>query len=322
MASAAEHRSRTRAAMAAAGVDVLLLGREANARYVSGADRLWLAGTRPFAPSCVLVGETGAVGLLNVTDDGVPDDVPRSGLYPISWNPMNLVAGAAAVVGDATVRHVGVDSMSPLFAELLAAAFPDAELTDGEALVRGVRRTKTDDDVTALRAAVAVAASALDAVVAAGAGHEPAGLAGRFVERMGELGVTTPAFPPVVEVDGGQVAVRVGVLRDGWTGMLARTWPGGDEARAAADEAVAACHPGVPVSDVRGGVVSVDGIGLGHEALRGDDTLEPGMVVFVEARRAGGRWGDPVLVTDDEPERLTGGDISDPTGAGRGPARR
>ena len=159
MASAAEHRSRTRAAMAAAGVDVLLLGREANARYVSGADRLWLAGTRPFASSCVLVGETGAVGLLNVTDDGVPDDVPRSGLYPISWNPMNLVAGAAAVVGDATVRHVGVDSMSPLFAQLLAAAFPDAELTDGEALVRGVRRTKTDDDVTALRAAVAVAAS-------------------------------------------------------------------------------------------------------------------------------------------------------------------
>ena len=38
-------RARALAAMADAGVDALILGREANARYVSGARRLWLAGT-------------------------------------------------------------------------------------------------------------------------------------------------------------------------------------------------------------------------------------------------------------------------------------
>jgi Xaa-Pro dipeptidase len=307
--------------MAAVGVDVLLLGREANARYVSGANRLWLAGTRPFAPSCVLVGATGAVGLLSVTDDGVPPDVDRAALYPISWNPMNLVAGAAAVVAAATVRRVGVDSLSPLFARLLGAAFPDAELTDGEALLRAVRRIKSDADVAAIRAAVAVVEEALAAVVAAGPDHPPAVLAGAFEERMGQLGVTTPAFPPVVAVDGGRVAARVGVLRDGWSGVLARTWPAGGEARAVADEAIAACRPGVRVGDIRAAGVSVDGMGLGHEALRGDETLEAGMVVFIEAERGGARWGDPVLVTAGGPERLARGDVT-ATIAGRGDARR
>ena len=41
--------------MARQNVDVLLLGREGNARYVSGAHRLFLAGERAFAPGCVVV---------------------------------------------------------------------------------------------------------------------------------------------------------------------------------------------------------------------------------------------------------------------------
>src|SRR6202022_1542422 len=96
MASITDHLERTRAAMADADVDVLVLGREANARYVSGAHRLWLAGTRPFAPGCVVVRDTAAVHLLSITDDGVPQAVPPERLYPISWNPMNLVAAVAA----------------------------------------------------------------------------------------------------------------------------------------------------------------------------------------------------------------------------------
>ncbi len=45
----------------AADVDVLVLAREANARYISGVPRLWLAGTRPVGPGCLIVRETGAV---------------------------------------------------------------------------------------------------------------------------------------------------------------------------------------------------------------------------------------------------------------------
>jgi Xaa-Pro dipeptidase len=302
MASTAEHRDRLRAAMAAAGIDVVVLGREANARYVTGANRLWLAGTRPFAPGCVLVAETGGVGLLNVTDDGVPDDVPRSSLYPISWNPMNLVAGAAAVARGTTVHRVGVDSMSPLFAQLLAGGFPDAELVDGEALLRRVRRTKTDADVAGIRAAVAVAEETLAAVLG-GAGDAPA-RAARAEERRAAQGVTTPAFPSVVDVEDGRVAARVGVIRDGWLGALARTAPGGGPAKERVDTAAARCRPGTTVGAVRADGVAVDGVGLGHEALRDDDVLDAGMVVSIDAALEGTRWADPLLVTDAGAERL------------------
>src|SRR5260370_18742745 len=140
MASDAEHLARVRNAMTDADVDLLVLGREANARYVSGANRLWLAGTRPFAPSCVLVGATGSLHLLNVTDDGVPSDIVREHLYPISWNSANLVAAVAAAADGIAVRRIGVDGMSPLFALLFHGAFPGAAFVDGEALLRGVRR--------------------------------------------------------------------------------------------------------------------------------------------------------------------------------------
>ena len=44
--------------MEAADIDVLVVGREGNARYVSGAPRLWTAGSRAFGPGCVLVRAT------------------------------------------------------------------------------------------------------------------------------------------------------------------------------------------------------------------------------------------------------------------------
>ena len=52
--------------MARRGVDALILGREAGARAVSGADRLWLTGTRPFAPTCVVVRESGALAFVSL----------------------------------------------------------------------------------------------------------------------------------------------------------------------------------------------------------------------------------------------------------------
>ena len=71
----AEGLTRALDEMARQDVDVLVLGREGNARFVSGATRLWLAGTRPFAPGCVVVRETGAVHLMSTTDFGVPDEI-------------------------------------------------------------------------------------------------------------------------------------------------------------------------------------------------------------------------------------------------------
>ena len=42
-------RERALAQMAEHDLDVLVLGRQANIRYVTGAPQLWVAGTRPFA---------------------------------------------------------------------------------------------------------------------------------------------------------------------------------------------------------------------------------------------------------------------------------
>jgi Xaa-Pro dipeptidase len=306
MASTAEHLERTRAAMADADVDVLVLGREANARYVSGAQRLWLAGTRPFAPGCVVVRDTAAVHLLSVTDDGVPAAVPPGRLYPISWNPMNLVAAVAAATVGVSVRRVGVDGMSPLFDQLLASVFPDAAWVDGETLLRAVRRVKTPDDLAGIRAAVAVAEEAFGAAVAAATpGVSAATVRGVFLERMAHLGVTTPAFEPVAGLDGDDWSLRAGVIRDGWEGSLARTWPGGAAARTAVAGAVDACRAGTPVRDVAALGVSVDGVGLGHEEIRGDEVLVADMVVFVEATVEGAVHGDPVWVAETGPQVLT-----------------
>lgn len=48
-------RERALAQMDAHGLDILVLGRQANIRYVTGAPQLWIAGTRPFGPICALV---------------------------------------------------------------------------------------------------------------------------------------------------------------------------------------------------------------------------------------------------------------------------
>jgi hypothetical protein len=94
-------------------------------------------------------------------------------------------------------------------------------------------------------------------------------------------------------------------MHDGWEGVLARTWPSDDGARAAAAAGVNACRPGTRISEVMEAGVTVDGVGMGHEAVRAEDPLTTGMVLFVEATRDGARWGETVLVTDETPELLT-----------------
>src|SRR5687768_14135723 len=159
-----EHLDRVVDAMGEQDVDLLLLGREGNARYVSGARRLWLGGTRAFAPGCAVVRETKAVHVLSVTDDGIPPGIPSERLYPISWNPMNLLAPVVNAPGVQGARRVGVDGITPLFEQLLTGMLPGVELVDGESLLRSVRRKKSAADVDAIRAAAAIADDAVDAV--------------------------------------------------------------------------------------------------------------------------------------------------------------
>lgn len=323
----AEGLARTLAEMERRGVDVLVLGREGNARFVSEATRLWLAGTRPFAPGCVVVRETTAVHLMSVTDFGVPADIPRERLYPMSWNPANIMSAVAAVPGVSDARRIGVDGLTPLFEQLLAATLPNAEIVDGEAVMRAARRVKSDAEIERIRAAIAVAEEALGAVVdELRPGARENELKCVFEERMCQLGTTTPAFEARLRgrsasdrrlEEGDLVSMSAGVLVDGWEGSLARTWPCGEATaeyhrrRSTWTEQwarlVDRCRVSTRVGDLRAGApgTAVHGVGLGYEGLEDDAVLEAGMVVQLELEADGILGADIVLVGSGEPEVLT-----------------
>jgi Xaa-Pro dipeptidase len=281
----------------------------------------------------VVVRATGKVHLMSTTDAGIPDDIAHEQLYDMSWNPMTIAGNVASIPGLADARTIGVDGITPMMEAILGGVLPNATLVDGEAFLRGVRRPKSAGDLDGIRAAVGVAeqclAAAVDAVAAGVAERE---LLGRFEARMGELGVTTPAFeaatciagttPRSIVADrvlrrGDLVHLRGGVLVDGWEGVLARsravdgaTGPqaaAGERASAALGEAVAACRPGEVVGELRARpeVTALEGVGLGHEELADDDTLRATDVVYVEVLVDQVLLGDVVHVTDNGPEILT-----------------
>jgi Xaa-Pro aminopeptidase len=270
-------RQRVLDQMAAHDLDVLVLGRQANIRYVTGTPQLWVAGTRPFGPSCVLVRETGAIHLLSTWDEGVPDDIPRENLYGIAWNPVNTMAVLQRIGGAATARRVGTDALSPAFAQLLPTAFPNAELVDGERAMRAARRIKTAEEVVALRDAIAVAEAGLAAGVAGlHPGVREQTLAGVMMEAMAAGGVSTPSNQEFAWVtspdhpwrrvnrdgrvqDGDLVAFSAGVLAGGYMGEVGRTWPAGDVSGANPlyrrwdnlwNRLLSACRPGAAASEL------------------------------------------------------------------------
>ncbi|OJZ72231.1 Xaa-Pro aminopeptidase [Mycobacterium paraffinicum] len=272
-------RQRVLDQMAAHDLDVLVLGRQANVRYVTGAPQLWVAGTRPFGPTCVLVRATGAIHLLSTWDEGVPDDIPHENLYGISWNPMNTVSALQRIDGAAAARRVGTDAISPVFAQLLPTAFPNAELVDGELAMRAARRIKTAEELVSLREAIAVAELGLAAAVSElRPGVTEQALAGVLLEAVAAGGVSTPSNQDVAWVtsrdhpwrratgdghvkDGDLVAFSVGVLAGGYVGEVGRTWPAGQGRGAAAlyqrwdrlwDRLFAACQPGAGASELLG----------------------------------------------------------------------
>jgi Xaa-Pro dipeptidase len=239
-------RERALAQMEKHDLDVLVLGRQANVRYVSGAPQLWVAGTRPFGPTCVVVRETGAIHLLSTWDEGVPDDIPHENLYGIAWNPMNTIANLQRIDGAAVAKRVGTDALSPGFAQLLPMAFPNAELVDGELAMRAARRIKTPEEVVALRESIRVAELGLAAAVGElRPGVSEKALVGVLLEAMAAGGVSTPSTQDAVWVtardhpwrranpdglinEGDLVAFSSGVLDGGYTGEVGRTWPVGE----------------------------------------------------------------------------------------------
>ena len=241
-----ERQDRVFDAMAREGLDVLVLGREQNARYASGVRRLWKAGTRPFSPRTVIVRSTGETHLMSTWQDGMPREIPREHLYGMSWDPMSYVEALGRIEGVSTAARLGVDAMTPQWADLLRVAAPNAELVAAESTLRGLRLRKTADEVACIRTAVAITEAALSSVAdALRPGIRERELVGIFDARMTEFGVTIPAAEgPFCVLDGDArsggprrvvtdrtiehgelVSLCGGALYGGYEGSLGRTWP-------------------------------------------------------------------------------------------------
>jgi Xaa-Pro aminopeptidase len=320
-------------AMASNDVDALLLGREAHARAVAGTRRLWLAGTRPFTPSCVVVRSPAAVHVLANTDDVVPDGFPVDHLYGITWNPERLLDALVAIPGLVSARRIGVDGMTPFMHGLLTRALPDSTFVDAAPVLTALWGDRTVEEIDAVRAAAVIARDGLSAMVdALRPGVRPRVLRGICASRFAAAGVTTPAFEAVVApldrgvstwlpperllADGETVVLRAGVLADGWEASLARTFvvdePPTEQRRPEGwNDIVATCRPGVTAGELRERGALVYGAGRGVEPWDDDFTLAPGSLVALEVEAHGNAGSRPrlrqdvLLVTDGEPEQLT-----------------
>ena len=269
-------RERALAQMQIHDLDILVLGRQANVRYISGAPQLWVTGTRPFGPICELVRATGEIHLNSTWDEGIPEEIPHENLYGFAWNPMTLVGILQNIKGADTARRVGTDALTPTFAKLLPMAFPNAELIDAELAMQAARRIKTPEEVQALRRALLVAEKGVAAGVASlGPGTTEQALAGAVLEAEAAGGVSTPATQDAAWVtskehpwrraegdglvrEGDLVALSAGVLADGYVAEVARTLYVGEPTDAVRalyrrrddlwDKLVAACRPGATTS--------------------------------------------------------------------------
>jgi len=241
-------RERVFDAMSGHGLDACVFGREANVRYVSGARRLWTAGTRPFGPTCLVVAATRTVHLLSFSAsfEGMPEELQPDDMYPLSWNPLNVIERFRKTPGVAEARRLGVDGLTPLFQGLLPQAFTSAELVPADSMMRGIREHKLPAELTCIRTAVAIAESALyETARRVAPGVREKVLQGEYLRRMCELGTSQFAqqgtFTGIGSdgrlrwltgdgtLDEGQpVALAGGALFAGYEGSLARTWWSGD----------------------------------------------------------------------------------------------
>ena len=108
-------------------------------------------------------GDPGALSAEHLGRGGPPRDPPRPPVRD-HVEPDELRRSPQGHRHRGRPRRVGTDAMSPLFAQLLPMAFPDAEIVDGGPAL-AARRIKTAEEIDAIRSAIGVAEAAMAAAV-------------------------------------------------------------------------------------------------------------------------------------------------------------
>lgn len=293
-------RDRVLDAMAAAGLDVLVLGRQDNTGYACGMRRLWTAGTRPFGAGCIVVGATGRVHALSSWDDGIEPPMSFDDLYPLTWNPRIMAESMAAIDGLAESRLIGVDELTPSFRRAASHFAPRAEVVAADDLMARVRCHKLAAEIEAITAACEVAVAGAQAAVAARDGAAPTRAA---IAALAAQGVTVPSSGVQAERRGDGLAVDVGVIRGLYEGGVGGLFV--DGRRAGSGALAQACQAGASHNDLSTAATSKDwlvrGLGMGFEQpvigpqIGLGEQLEAGMVLSV----SDGDRRDVVHVTAD-----------------------
>ena len=184
-----ERRARVLGAMEREGIDVLVLGRRGNGKYVAGHRSLWRAVLTPFGPMCLVVRETEQIHLMGTTwDDGIPREIPTGNLSGLVWNPRITVDALTRIDGLSRATTIGVDGMSPGMAQLFGVLAPNADLVDGEQLMCRVRAAKLPAEIDCIRVALAIAEGAMtEATSALVPGVTELELKARFAEAVAAL---------------------------------------------------------------------------------------------------------------------------------------
>ncbi|MYB02640.1 MAG: hypothetical protein F4011_05420 [Acidimicrobiaceae bacterium] len=279
-------RERVLGAMASAGVDVLVLGRQDNAGYACGMRRLWTAGTRPFGAGCIVVGATGRVHALSSWDDGIEPPMSFDDLYPLTWNPRIMAGSMAAIDGLAEARLIGVDELTPSFRRAAAHFSPEADVVAADDLMAGVRLHKLPGEVEAIAESCAAAWVGVEAALDAPGHADPPAAA---IKALANRGVTVPSSGVRAERRDRGLAVDVGVICDLYEGGVGGLFADG---RRLAPAALAdACRSGASYADLATAAVSADwlvrGLGMGFEhpvigpQIGFGERLEAGMVLCV-----------------------------------------
>ena len=295
-------RDRVLDAMASAGLDVLVLGRQDNAGYACGMSRLWTAGTRPFGAGCIVVGATGRIHALSSWEAGIEPPMVFDDLYPLTWNPRIMAASLAGIDGLAEAGRIGVDELTPSFRRAAAGFAPGAEIVVADDLMARVRRRKLPGEIEAVARACAAAWAGVEAALDAPEDADPAGAA---IQALAGIGVTVPSSGIRVERRGAGLAIDIGVLCDLYEGGVGGLFVDGRRTGSAA--LVEACRAGAAHSDLAAAATAEDwlvrGLGMGFERpvigpqVGLGERLEAGMVLSV----AGGDRRDVVHVGSDGP---------------------
>ncbi|MEO8694935.1 MAG: M24 family metallopeptidase [Acidimicrobiales bacterium] len=251
---AARH-DRVTALMDRLGLDALMLGREANVRYASGARRLWTASSRPFGPTCVLVRSTGRVHLMtfSASYEGAPEEVPFEDVFCNSFNPVKLLEALVAIPDLGRAERIGVDGFSVFMRDFLPNAVHNATFVGVGHDLQQLRRDKLPGEIDAMRIAISIAESSLYAAAReVGPGVREKTLQAAYLDRMCTLGTSQFAQQGTFTVvapdgairwitgdgalaEGDLVVLAGGALWAGYEGSLARTWCSGESTPAQRD---------------------------------------------------------------------------------------